>query len=175
MHLSSLPSHRAWRRTRGGRRGEHQLCSNSQCSRRRRIVATHNQQRHLFMWNICLLEMFKSHGELLRPTHHDQKIISDHDVSLLCSPNSALKVQLRMKEMGSTCPSHHMIFRRIIARPICGVLSIDMTPKLLGVLTESDYMQIYSVKCEQIILFSRGHIGILIVLHHCMRDLVTFI
>jgi len=36
---------------------------------------------------------------------------------------------------------------------LCGVLSIDMTPKLLGVLTESDYIQIYSVKCEQIFFF----------------------
>ena len=55
-----LPLRRAWRRTREGRQGARQQCSNSRCSRRPRTVAIHIQQRHLYMWIIDLLEMLKS-------------------------------------------------------------------------------------------------------------------
>ena len=95
-----LPLRRAWRRTREGRQGARQLCSNSRCSRRPRTVAIHIQQRHLFMWIIDLLEMLKS------PSIGNQHVVhffSDHHDVIGSAPHSLpVKDQLRMKEMGST-------------------------------------------------------------------------
>ena len=95
-----LPLRRAWRRTREGRQGARQQCSNSRCSRRPRTVAIHIQQRHLYMWIIDLLEMLKS------PSIGNQHVVHFFLIITLLLAllhiHLPLKVQLRMKEMGST-------------------------------------------------------------------------